>query len=83
MVFAIRRRPPPSPLMVIISRHLFTPLFSFAIESYIDEMDFTLGPIKKYRFKSSFHWFKIDLYQQLRPLTANCLAMFKVTSTTI
>ena len=51
--------------------------------SYIDEMDFTLGPIKKYRFKSSFHWFKIDLYQQLRPLTANCLAMFKVILTTI
>ena len=27
--------------------------------------------------------FKIDIHQQLRPLTANYLAMFKVTSTTI
>ena len=29
------------------------------------------------------NWFKIDIHQQLRPLTANYLAMFKVTSTTI
>ena len=28
-------------------------------------------------------WFKIDIHQQLRPLTANYLAMFKVISTTI
>ena len=34
-------------------------------------------------FKSSYNWFKIDIHQQLRPLTANYLAMFKVTSTTI
>ena len=34
MVFAVRHRPPP-PLMAQISRHFFTPLFSFAIESYI------------------------------------------------
>ena len=39
-------RPPP-PLMAQISRHFFTPLFSFAIESYIYEMDFTL---QKYHF---------------------------------
>ena len=30
-----------------------------------------------------YNWFKIDMHQQLRPLTANYLAMFKVTSTTI
>ena len=48
MVFAIRRRPPP--LMVIISRHFFTPLFSFAIDSYIDETDLTLGLSQKYHF---------------------------------
>ena len=30
---------------------IFLPhFFSFAIESYMYEMDFTLGPIKKYRF---------------------------------
>ena len=39
-------RPPP-PLMAQISRHFFTPLFSFAIESYIYETDFTL---QKYHF---------------------------------
>ena len=41
MAFAIRR--PTPPLMAQISRHFFTPLFSFAIESYIHETDFTLG----------------------------------------
>ena len=40
------RPPPPPPLMTQISRHFFTPLFSFAIESYIYETDFTLGLIK-------------------------------------
>ena len=30
----------PPPLMAQISRHFFTPLFSFAIESYIYETDF-------------------------------------------
>ena len=78
MEFAIRRRTPPTPpSMAQISIHLFNPLFSFAIESYIYEADFTLGLSQKY------HFLKIDIHQQLRPLTANYLAMFKVTSTTI
>ena len=38
---------------------------------------------KNITFKSSYNWFKIDIHQQLRPLTANYLAMFKVTSTTM
>ena len=38
---------------------------------------------KNITFKSSYNWFKIDIHQQLRPLTANYLAMFKVISTTI
>ena len=38
---------------------------------------------KNITFKSSYNWFKIDIHQQLRPLTANYLAIFKVTSTTI
>ena len=38
---------PHPPLMAQISRHFFTPLFSFAIESYIYETDFTL---QKYYF---------------------------------
>ena len=37
----------PPPLMAQISRHFFTPLFSFAIESYTYETDFTL---QKYHF---------------------------------
>ena len=38
---------------------------------------------KNITFKSSYNWFKIDIHQQLRPLTANYWAMFKVISTTI
>ena len=38
--------------------------------------------LSKWKFKMVF-WFKIDIHQQLRPLAANYLAMFKVTSTTI
>ena len=49
MAFAIRRRPPP-PLMAQISRHFFTPLFSFAIESYLYETDLTTGPSQNYQY---------------------------------
>ena len=49
----------------------------------IDETDFTLCLSQNITFKSSYNWFKIDIHQQLRPLTANFLAMFKVISTTI
>ena len=42
-----------------------------------------LASVKNITFKSSYNWFKIDIHQQLRPLTANYLAMFKVISTTI
>ena len=41
MAFAIRR-PTPLPLMAQISRHFLPHFFSFAIESYIYETDFTL-----------------------------------------
>merc|ERR1711928_183469 len=34
---------------------------------------------KNITFKSSYNWFIIHIHQQLRPLTANYLAMFKVT----
>ena len=79
MAFAIRG-PTPSPLMAKFP-DIFSPhFFSFATESYIYETDFTLQNIT---FKSSYNWFKIDIHQQLRPLTANYLAMFKVISTTI
>ena len=75
MAFAIKRWTP--------FIHFSTQLFSFTIESYIYETDFTLGLSQNITFKSSYNWFKIDIHQQLRPLTANYLAMFKVTSTTI
>ena len=42
-----------------------------------------LVSLKNITFKSSSNWFKIDIHQQFRPLTANNLAMFKVISTTI
>ena len=71
----------PPPLMALISIHFFL-FFSFEIESN-NETNFTLGPSKNITFKSSYNWFKIDIHQQLRPLTANYLAMFKVISTTI
>ena len=88
----------------IISRHFFTPFFSFAIESYIYEIGspiisrhffllqltptymkrvLHLVSVKNITFKSSCNWFKIDILWQLRPLTANYMPMFIVTSTTI
>ena len=39
--------------MVITWRHFFTPLFSFAIDSHIDETDFTLGLSQKYHFEKN------------------------------
>ena len=47
MAFAIKR-PPPPPLMALISIHFFTPLFYFAIESFLYETDFTPGPSQNY-----------------------------------
>ena len=42
--------PFPPPLMAQISIHFLPHFFSFAIESYIYETDFTLGLSPKYRF---------------------------------
>ena len=42
--------PPPLALMDIIFRQFVTPLFSFAIESYIYETDFTQCMSQKYHF---------------------------------
>ena len=42
--------PPTPPLMDKISRHSLPHFFSFAIESYICETDFTLGLSQKYHF---------------------------------
>ena len=70
--------------MEIISKHFFTPLLFFCnrIFTYMKRI-LHLVSVKNITFKSSYNWFKIDIHQQLRPLTANYLAMFKVTSTTI
>ena len=42
-----------------------------------------LVSVKNITFKSSYKWLKIQIHQQLRLLTANYLALFKDTSTTI
>ena len=57
------------PLMDIISRPFSTPLFSFAIESYIYMKQILhLVSVKNITFKSSHNWFKIDI---LRPSTVD------------
>ena len=48
LAFAIKRRPPPF-------HSTFTPLFSFANESYLYETDFTSGPSQNYHSKSSYN----------------------------
>ena len=68
------------PLMAQISRH-FLPHF-FLLQLNPTYMKWILH-FKNITLKSSYNWFKIDIHQQLRPLTANYLAMFKVISTTI
>ena len=85
MTFAIKRRPPLSPLHGTFSTHLFTPLFFCNWILYMIYMKriLHLVSVKNITFKSSYNWLKIDIHQQLRPLTANYLAMFKVISTTI
>ena len=75
---------PSLPLMAQISRHFFYPTF-FLLKlnpTYMKRI-LHLVSVKKITFKSSYNWFKIDIHQQLRPLTANYLAMFKVISSTI
>ena len=79
MVFAIRRRPPP--LNGTNFQTFFYPTF-FLLQLNPTYMKRILH-FKNITFKSSYNWFKIDIHQQLRPLTANYLAMFKVISTTI
>ena len=63
--------------MVIISRHFLPHFFSFAIESYIYETDFTLGKYANNQ-NGNLRWFEMGV-----TLGPNNLAMFKVISTTI
>ena len=79
MAFAIRRPTPPAPLNGTNFQTFFTPLFLQLNPTYMKR----ILHFKNITFKSSYNWFKIDIHQQLRPLTANYLAMFKVISTTI
>ena len=89
MEFSIKRRTPapPSPhplLMDIISIHLFNSTFFLLLLNlaYMKRILHSVS-VKNISFKSSYNWLKIDIHQQLRPLTANYLAIFKVISTTI
>ena len=50
MDFSIRRRIPPPLNGHNFQTFLYPTFFSFAIESYNYETDFTLGPITKYGF---------------------------------
>jgi len=79
MVFAIIGRPPP--LNGTNFQTFYDPTF-FLLQLNPTYMKRILL-FKNITFKSSHNWFKIDIHQQLWPLTANYLAMFKVTSPTI
>ena len=80
MAFAIKRWTP----LNGTNFHSFLPNF-FLLQLNLTYMKriIPLVSVKNITFKSSYNWFKIDIHQQLRPLTANYLAMFKVISTTI
>ena len=83
MDFSIRRRTPPS-----LNGHNFQTFFYptfFLLQFNPTYMKRILHKVsvKNITFKSSYDWFKIDIHQQLQPLTANYLVMFKVISTTI
>ena len=72
-------RPPP-PLMAKFPDIFYPPFFLLQLNpTYMKR----ILHFKNITFKSSYNWFIIDIHQQLRPLTANYLAMFKVISTTI
>ena len=73
-------RPPP-PLMAKFP-DIFLPYF-FLLQLNPTYMKQRILHFKNITFKSSYNWFKIDIHQQLRPLTANYSALFKVISTTI
>ena len=76
--------PTSAPLMALLATHFLSHFF-FLLRLNLTYMKriLHLVSVKNITFKSSYNRFKIDIHQQLRPLTANYLAMFKVTSTTI
>ena len=70
MAFAIRRPTPPlPPLNGTNFQTFFYPTF-FLLQLNPTYMKRILH-FKNITFKSSYNWFKIDIHQQLRPLTAN------------
>ena len=80
MAFAIRRQPPPPLNGTNFQTFFYTTFFLLQLNpTYMKR----ILHLKNITFKSSYNWFKIDIHQQIRPLTANYLAMFKVISTTI
>ena len=85
-IFSLGVEPSP-PLMDIISRH-FSPHFFLLQLNHIYWISYMkrilhFVSVKNITFKSFYNWFKIDIFRQLRLLTANYFAMFIVTSTTI
>ena len=73
----------PPPLNGTNFQTFYYPIFSFAVESYINETDFTLGLSQISLLSPLIIGSNIDILWQLRPLTANFLAMLIVTSITI
>ena len=70
----------PPPLMAQISIHFLPHFFLLQLNLTYMKQILHLVSVKNITFKSSSN---IDTLWQLRPLTANYLAMFIVTSTTI
>ena len=84
MAFAIKGpTPPPPPLMAKFPDIFYPTFFLLQLNPIYMKRILNLVSVKNITLKSSYNWFKIDIHQQLRPLTANYLAMFKVISTTI
>ena len=79
MAFAIRGPTPPPPLNGTNFQTFFYPTL-FLLQLNPTYMKRILH-FKNITFRSSNNWFKIDIHQQVRLLTANYLAMFKVIST--
>ena len=69
---------------LVASRLAIYPKSLFSAAPFLPAWQFDYWTrVRSYTFKSSYNRFKIDIHQQLQPLTANYLVMFKVISTTI
>ena len=75
--------PPHPPYGTNFQTFFYTTFFLLQLNPTYMKRILHLASVKNITFKSSCNWFKIDIHQQIQLLTANYLAMFKITSTTI